>query len=168
MSNNPDPDLTLPSVVADLGGKYRQSRLMLTICFHPDTVRIGERACLTVGRGEQHWQLDRNSPDFLPAAVDGQRSGQALNDQGISRTALQLNYRDSSLLLGRDSSACRCQVNGQELDGELALGAEQLKAGVVILLAHRVLLLLREVPREGFCVLYSPRGYWLSGEFIDV
>ena len=163
MSNKPDIDLTLPSVVADLEGKYRPSRLMLTICFHPDADRIGERASLTIGKGEQQWQLGRKSPAFQPAAADGQQSGHALDDQGISRKALQLNYRDKSLRLARGPSASRCQVNGRELDGELALGPEQLKAGVVLLLAHRVLLLLREVAREdlsdkGHALISTLRG----------
>ena len=144
MTESSDTDLTQPSVVADLDGEYRQSCLMLTIAFHPNANRIGE---VSSPCAEQKWILGRNNPDFHdPAEPIKQLSSRSLEDLCISRNALRLEYKEGSVTLGRASLACRCQINGRELDDELILSNAQLKEGVTIFLAYRVLLLLREVP----------------------
>ena len=151
MAVKPDSKSTLPSVVADLGGKYQRFRLMLTIAFHPETHRIGEIASFGLVRGKQSWELGRNSPDFSPPGAQmTDATGQSLDDQGVSRKALHFAYRGKSLLITRNSSASRCQVMGEELLDERLLDPEQLRAGVAIFLGFRVLLLLREVSDSDF------------------
>ena len=146
MTNKPDTELTLPSVVADLAGGYCSSQLMLTISFHPDPGRVGEAAILPLGRGKQHWELGRNKPEFRPRdEMSNQLAGSPIDDPGISRKALRLEYSKDSLRLNRGTSSCRCQVNGEELTHELTLNGDQLKAGVFIMLAHRVVFILREI-----------------------
>lgn len=143
MTEISDTDLTQPSVVADLDGEYHQSYLMLTIAFHPDTNRIGD---VSSPCAEQHWNLGRNNPDFHdPADSVELQLPRSLADLCISRKALALEYKERSVILSRPSLSCRCQINGLELDGEIILSNEQLKAGVTIFLAYRVLLLLREI-----------------------
>ena len=97
MTNKPDTELTLPSVVADLAGGYRPSQLMLTISFHPDPGRVGEAAILPLGRGKQHWELGRNKPEFCPRdEMSNQLAGSPIDDPGISRKALRLEYSKDS------------------------------------------------------------------------
>ncbi len=44
MLPTPDADLTLPSIAAALNRRYAADELVLTIIFHPDMSRIGQRA----------------------------------------------------------------------------------------------------------------------------
>jgi DNA-binding NtrC family response regulator len=164
MTATPDSKSTLPSVVADLGGKYQRSRLMLTIAFHPETHRIGEIASFGLVRGKQSWELGRNSPDFSPPGAQmTDATGQSLDDQGVSRKALHFAYRGKSLLITRNSSASRCLVMGEELLDERLLDPEQLRAGVAIFLGFRVLLLLREVVGTDFAASAPPASSALKG-----
>jgi len=142
MTENLPDDFTLPSVVADLERGYGQPRLLLTIIFHPDVTRIGEQAFPVEHGSAQSGVVGRNQPGFSRSVVG---SGISLGDPHISREALVIDRQADSLVLRRDSGASRCQVDGRELDGEAVLSDQQLHQGVVIFLAHRVVLLLREI-----------------------
>jgi hypothetical protein len=101
MTRETDADLTLPSVVASLRGQYDQQALVLTIIFHPDTSRIGEQATLfdsdsSRERGPQ--VLGRLGPDFCRS--DRQRAS-PLEDQHVSRRALEFNWQGKELLIER-------------------------------------------------------------------
>lgn len=149
MSSISDVDLTLPSVVANLVGSYQISALMLTIAFHPDTDRIGESVLLFVDQGVTQLHLGRGVPLFSGAQdVEQRNAARALNDRHISRKTLQLDYSGDSLVLSRDTDACRCQVGGVELENSLSVSAESLNAGISLFLANRILLVLRRVVRE--------------------
>lgn len=149
MTETPDKDHTLPTVVADLEGRQPNSYLQLTIIFHPDTRRIGETAVLPPGRDGDVVAFGRYGPLF-----DSLSGGQAaaLGDPHVSRLALSLTHDGGSLLLQREVAVCRCQVMGRELDRRLILQPEQLQAGVPVMLAHRVVLLLRRVPKLEQCL----------------
>ena len=145
MTDHPDADITLPSVVAALPASYRERALTLTIVFHPDTSRIGESAVLAAGSGETrsgetHCILGRRSPAF---------AGRPLEEQHVSRRALELSRCGEGLRLRRLPGASRARVAGRELlEDDLLLSREQLLAGVPLLLSHSVVLSLRlaEVP----------------------
>ena len=144
-----DSDLTLPSVVADLDGSNLPSQLMLTISFHPDTSRIGESVSLALDRVKQRWKFGRKTPEFrLRNEMSNQSMGRAIEDPHISRNALEIEYHNGSVRLDRTASASRCQVGGVEVTREMTLSDDQLKAGVAIFLAHRVVLLLRKISAD--------------------
>ncbi|MEH6571454.1 MAG: sigma-54 factor interaction domain-containing protein, partial [Halioglobus sp.] len=145
MTKNPDLDPTLPSVVADLNGKYSRKRLTLTIAFHPDTRLIGGAVHLDCEGGKQDWVLGRNLPVFSVVGDGrGESVAESLGDLHISRAALRLTYTRNCVAVERQSRACRCQVNGRELADKVSLDTALLEEGVVIFLAHRVVLVLRQ------------------------
>jgi two-component system nitrogen regulation response regulator GlnG len=140
MHNNSDADLTLPSVVAALPGRVREQELLLTIVFHPDTTRIGETAVVQHKPGSPPWILGRRGPAF---GRDGRSDAFPLADQYISRQALEFAYGNGGLVVGKVADSSRCRVAGGELGDSMELDREQLLAGVPLLLAHTVVLLLR-------------------------
>ncbi|MCB1853283.1 MAG: sigma-54-dependent Fis family transcriptional regulator [Halieaceae bacterium] len=136
-----DNELTLPSVVATLGERHADRRLALTLIFHPQTARIGERAWLPrLREGDSPWILGRRSPDF---GRDGQTEPGPLEELHVSRQALALSAEGDGLLLRRLPASSRCRVAGRELEGEVYLTGEQLQRGVPLLMGHAVVLLLR-------------------------
>ena len=130
MTKNPDLDPTLPSVVADLNGRYSRKRLTLTIAFHPDTRLIGRSVRRDCEDGKQHWVLGRNMPLFEAVGNDpGENVAESLGDSHLSRAALQLTYTRNALRVERQSSACRCQRNGHELAEKISLDTALLEQG---------------------------------------
>lgn len=124
---------TLPSL-REFAAAYRQrARYYLTIVFHPESGRIGERVLLEFG-GSRELVVGRGMPVF--------DAGRPLDDPYISRRALTLRRVASGLQLSRPADASRCVAGGQELQGILSLAGEQLAAGVPLMLAHSVVLLL--------------------------
>ncbi len=138
-----DAELTLPSVMAALPGRYREEALEFTLAFHPDTRRIGESAVLSRGGP---WTLGRLGPDF------GEPQGeepQPLQEPHVSRHALELAWQGERLHLRRFAGSSRCRLGGRELDGSIELDRQVLRRGVPVVLGHAVVLLLRlSVPRQ--------------------
>ena len=64
MMRRADTDLTLPSIIAVLGGAPARLDLVLTIIFHADTARIGHKAVVPLQTGDVPWVLGRCSPEF--------------------------------------------------------------------------------------------------------
>jgi len=146
MSTSVDPDLTLPSLVEALSGRESEPQVLLTIIFHPDTRRIGEMAPLVVPAGSQPWVLGRYSPAFGRGDATGTVA--PLGEDHVSRRALEVAVDADRLVLRRPEGSSRCRVGGRELEGAVALAPGQLQAGVALLLAHSVVLLLRLAPRN--------------------
>jgi DNA-binding NtrC family response regulator len=135
-----DSDVTLPSIIASLRGRYEEQVLVLTIIFHPDTARIGHTAVLTPETDKTPCVLGRRGPNFR--GPDG-HSPRPLEDLHISRSALQFIAHGKSLTIRRFEPSSRCRVGTSELYDTVELESEQLRAGVPILLAHNIVLLLR-------------------------
>ena len=93
-----DMDLTLDSIPASAPCSYAAQELVLTILFHPDTTRIGQRVEVPKLVGNAPWVLGRRGPAFQ--APGGDRSI-ALEDGHISRRALQLIYNGKALTIRR-------------------------------------------------------------------
>lgn len=143
MSTNPDADLTLPSVVAALRGSDLERRLVLTIIFHPDTSRIGERAQIPDLAAAEPFVLGRRSPAFtrgvnLPAAP--------LEERHVSRQAISVHRDAAGWVLRRLPDSSRCRIAGTELHDTVELSADRLRQGVRIILGHSVVLFLRLTP----------------------
>jgi two-component system nitrogen regulation response regulator GlnG len=117
--------------------------LVLTVIFHPDTRRIGARVTLPSRLPAQGWLLGRHEPDF--AGRDG--AGQPLRDPHVSRQALCFRRAGGRLVIERCPGSSRASLAGDELRGTRSFERQALRAGVPVLFAHSVLLLLHLAPR---------------------
>ena len=135
-------DTTLPSVFAQLTPSPARRVRALTLVFHPDVARIGERA-LFQGTSRKAVVLGRQSPAFTRS---GSASGAPLADPYISRQALRLQFHREGVTLTPLPGACRCRFNGEWAQEAREFAAADLRRGIVLQLAHSVVLLLRELP----------------------
>ncbi|MFT4520353.1 MAG: DNA-binding NtrC family response regulator [Halioglobus sp.] len=142
MLDTQDIDLTLPSLVSSGRGAYKNKNreLVLTIVFHPDTSRIGQRAIVTRQKGTTPFVLGRYSPSFCRL---GDQEAYALDDRHVSRRALQLIYEDKILTVRRFEGASRCRFGEKELTASVELDVDQLAEGIPLLLGHSIVLMLR-------------------------
>ncbi len=135
-------DQTLPEV-PPLRRSHAARKLALTILYHPDTSRIGERAPFNGGTESD---LSRLQPQFAPVRGDGAQ--RPLADSYLSRSPVSFRWQGASLLLVPPMTGTSLKVNGVEQGTSLSLDAEQLDRGVVLCLAHRLVLLLHHAPEE--------------------
>lgn len=162
---NLEPGETLPSVADAFPDYGSASVLSLTIVFHPQLSRIGESARLTAQAmsGKRALVLGRNSLNFARAGLDASPA-LPLQDHYISRRALEFEECSiggaTSVKLRRAQGASRCRVDGQELQSDVELSAQQLQVGVAIYLAHTVVLMLRYQPP---CVTFESEPVALRG-----
>ncbi len=135
-------DTTLPSVFAQLTASPARRVRALTLVFHPDVARIGERV-LFQGVSRKAAVLGRQSPAFTRS---GRASGDPLADPYISRQALRIQFHKAGVTLTPLPGACRCRFNGEWAQEAREFSAADLRRGIVLQLAHSVVLLLRELP----------------------
>lgn len=104
-------------------------------------------------------ELSRRSPDFAPP---GRTLGQPLDDPHLSRTPITLAGRsDGGVCVVRNGCTTSIEVGGQRLTDRVDLTAAQVAAGVDLVLADSVALLLHVVS-VGDSPL--PPGFGLVGE----
>jgi two-component system nitrogen regulation response regulator GlnG len=161
MLTSDEADLTLPSVIASLASRYGAVEPVLTIIFHPDTARIGQRAVVKRTPTNSPWILGRRSPLFGGADAPVPL---ALDDPHISRRALQFTVHSNRVTIERIESSSRCRVGRSELSDTVELNLEQLRTGVPLLLGHSIVLLLRlgyATPgdRAGHCAGHPLHGH---------
>ncbi len=113
----------------------------LTILYHPDLERTGERALLSglASHGEE--LLSRSHPDFVPPDRPLHRP---LENYYLSRRPVHLlpGPEPGSIRLVRGDSKTPVAANGQHLAEERTFSAREIEQGVVLLLAGRIVLLL--------------------------
>lgn len=139
-------DATLPSVFARLALNQARTARVVTIVFHPDPQRIGER-WLVPQRSGRAQLLGRQQPLFSPAAAGDARP---LDDPHVSRQALSLAFSPTGVTIAPLPAACRCRIDGCWVSAAQTLDRAALRRGIALQLAHSVVLLLREqtVPPE--------------------
>ncbi|MBV8200786.1 MAG: sigma-54-dependent Fis family transcriptional regulator [Acidobacteria bacterium] len=130
----------------------------LTVLWHPDLERVGERALLSglaLGREEA---ISRNAPVF--AATEPPLAASAeprpLADPFLSRQPIRLVPAGDlgAVRLVRDGSRTPVIAGGVPVHGALELGAADVERGTVLLLGNRVALLLHQVdPAPPHCGL---------------
>ncbi len=123
-------DLPQPDVVA------------LTVAFHPDVSRIGERTHL--GRRDKgaHCELSRAAPEFTPPNAV---SGRPLQDRFLSRRPVHLVVDQQGVELQRAASPTAVRLDGTAVQDTARVATAALSKGVVIELGDRIVLLLHEV-----------------------
>jgi two-component system nitrogen regulation response regulator GlnG len=112
----------------------------LTLLYHPQMARAGERSRLPGLGGRDELQLSRLQPDFFAKdAVEGHPIG----DRFVSRSPILLRGLGSGAVeIARPPDGMWLQVDGAEVEASVTLLPERLEAGVLIELAHRVVCLL--------------------------
>jgi two-component system nitrogen regulation response regulator GlnG len=126
----------------------------LTVLFHPDVERIGERAPLSALLAGREEGLSRAEPNFFPLGQPGsagKQRGQPLGDPYLSRRPIKLvpgpERGSVRLLCGETGTRVSIEGAGSESAGAVHdLSAADVDRGVVLLLANRVVLLLSRLP----------------------
>ena len=160
MQESFETDLTLPPVVASRLTRNRSEELVLTIAFHPQTSRIGQRVVVPVTGSGEPWIVGRRSPGFAGLAEEDPLP---LRDRYISRRALQFLYQGGRLTICRLKGASRCRLGDTEIFDSVELDRDQLREGVPLLLGHSVVLLLRLGRRAQIADCLHPQTKSLHG-----
>jgi len=120
----------------------------LTVLYHPDVSRVGERVALTGLAAGRIERLARGEPDFSPPGRPGRTP---LGDTYLSRRPILLTAGagPGGVRIERADSRTAVEVNGVPLDGEREIALPELERGVVLLLAERIVLLLHPLDPLG-------------------
>jgi two-component system, NtrC family, nitrogen regulation response regulator GlnG len=151
---------------ADLpeGERRRRARVRtpaLTLLYHPDLSRVGERAVLAglaAGRTEH---LSRLEPGFTPLHRNDPRP---LENRHLSRSPLLLRRpaeSGGSLELSTAETRTRVTADGVPVQETVTFSAADVERGVVLELADRVVLLLHAFHSTP---VYTPERFGLVGD----
>lgn len=117
--------------------------LALTVAYHPQLDRVGERAYLTGPAGEPT-PLSRTEPEFVAA---GDSSGEPLNDDYISRKPIYFTVLpDGALRIDMGEGKTAVTIGGRSITKSAMLSAKDIARGVVLGIGKRVVLLLHSIP----------------------
>ena len=112
----------------------------LTILYHPDLTRVGERALLTGLESGRTFELSRLEPAF---AAPGARDSRPLADPKLSRApVLMRGVRERAVTIECGDSRTPVIANGLPIAGSAQFSRADLENGVVLLLGRRIVLLL--------------------------
>jgi two-component system nitrogen regulation response regulator GlnG len=118
----------------------------LTVTWHPDPERIGDRAPVPELSSSGTLSLSRLKPDF---GAPGAAERRPLTDPNLSRTPITLRAAGDHLEIHQGKSGTPVLVDGQPLSARCRLPLESLDRGVSLTLANRVVLLLHRLrPRS--------------------
>jgi two-component system nitrogen regulation response regulator GlnG len=138
-------ELTLPEVVASLRGEP-DSKLALTVLYHPEPGRIGAMAPLQPSGGHGIEAVSRLEPLF--SSANRKDPPMPLADPYLSRTPLEVDAGDAGVTFRAPAGRGSFKIDGRLLVGEALLGWDEIQSGVVISLSHRVVLLLHPHTEE--------------------
>jgi len=147
-------DLTTRTAVIPEYPGVTETILRVTVIYHPDPDRIGDYYELAANQSKL--AIGRSSPAFV--SISGDHADRPLNDAHISRSPVQFQLGNSTLTADRQPGGSRVQIGTREVKTEpLQLEVGQLVEGVSVMLAHRVVLLLRySAPRSQLTRSASP------------
>jgi two-component system nitrogen regulation response regulator GlnG len=135
----------------DSGGGVPIASLLvpgLTVLAHPDVQRVGERVLLVGLPAGREEVISRREPLF---SAPGSGILRPLADPFLSRRPLRLaaGPEPGSLVLDGRESGTAVMAGGGPVAGERVFSAAEVDRGVVLLLAHRVVLLLSRLDPVG-------------------
>ncbi len=135
----------------------------LTVLYHPDLQRIGERVALPGLVSGREELLSRREPLF---SQSGQALVRPLGDAYLSRRPVRLaGAASGAVLLDCREASTAVAVDGEPVTGVRELSAAEVERGAVLLLANRIVLLLSRLdplPPAGL------PGFGLVGESLPV
>ncbi len=131
----------------------------LTVLYHPDPGRVGERVTLHELATGSGIELSRVQPRF---AAPGEERGESLDDVFLSRKPVRLLHdaRAERIRVVTGSSPTRLIVDGVPVRDELTVSPVDVERGVVLELGGRVVLLLHLLGDSGT----SGERYGLIGD----
>jgi two-component system nitrogen regulation response regulator GlnG len=109
----------------------------LTILFHPQPRRVGARAYLGQTMRGQEARLSRLEPEFEQPG-----SREPLNDPYLSRRPIRFLPVPGGIEIRLDEDHMRIALNGDLVDSSRTLSLAEIRTGVVLEIAGRVVLLL--------------------------
>jgi DNA-binding NtrC family response regulator len=118
------------------------SVVMLTVLYHPDLERVGERAALPQLDAGREAPLSRDQPLFEQPAGGKRR---ALADACLSRTPITIAPWRDGARLERGESRTKVMTAGELTEGPVTWSGEALRRGVVLRLGGQIVLLLHRV-----------------------
>ena len=132
----------------------------LTILYHPDPGRVGDRALLSALADGRIVPLSRLEPELAPP---GQAEGSPLGDRHLSRSPIRISPVDDAgaLRLSVDETRTRVVADGTPVTEARVFSQQDVERGVVLELAERVVLLLHTFPAQPFD---APERFGLAGE----
>ena len=132
----------------------------LTLLFHPETRRVGERVLLGGLPAGRTVYLSRTEPEL---AHPGENLFRPLEDRHVSRSPLRLATADETgaIRLSIGESRTRVAADGVPVMDNRVFSPRDLERGVVLELAGRIVLLLHLVPVQAFQI---PERYGLVGD----
>lgn len=137
--------VTGPGRISLTGGS-RDDRLVFTVAFHPVREVIGRRAECPLRRSGNAITLGRDAPSF---SLPGSDQAQALLDPHVSRRAIRITGGGLQWQIARLQGSSRLSVDGRDTFDHVVIDAARLRAGVRLMLAHSVVLLMRLEPVSG-------------------
>ncbi|HWN45137.1 MAG TPA: sigma 54-interacting transcriptional regulator, partial [Thermoanaerobaculia bacterium] len=144
------------------GDRRQQTRSRvpaLTILYHPDFRRVGERAQLAALMEGHPVSLSRLEPEF---SQPGEPASQPLSDRHLSRSPLRLTAAlESGVHLAVGESRTWVLADGQPIPESRTFSSLELETGIVLELAGRVVLLLHTLPPV---TNEAPESFGLVGE----
>ncbi len=126
----------------------------LTVLYHPNLHRVGERVVLSELASGLDAEIGRQRPQFCPPGSHGgtprggkphggkPRDGAPLGDRSLSRQPFRLRAIGDHLELDASATRTRVVADGERVTGPRQITANALEHGVVLELARRVVLLL--------------------------
>ncbi|MCG8420533.1 MAG: sigma-54 dependent transcriptional regulator [Proteobacteria bacterium] len=112
----------------------------LTIVYHPELCRIGDRMFLGELLAGREARISRNEPVFTSP---GQSRGAALTESHLSRRPICLRMSErGGVVVDVGETRTRVAIDEQRVINSHEVSAEQMKRGAVLELASRLLLLL--------------------------
>jgi DNA-binding NtrC family response regulator len=117
--------------------------LSLTILYHPQLDRVGDRIVLDGLAPERPFAISRTEPAFARPGASG---GEPLGDEHLSRKPIHLVLcEDGGARIDIAESSTAVSLRGARLAGSRKITAEEIARGVVLELGHRVVLLIHRV-----------------------
>src|SRR5215210_2682957 len=131
---------------AAAGERRKQARTRipaLTILYHPDLSRVGERSLLRELLEGRTAHLSRLEPAFEPPGRVDFRIPRPLGDRHLSRSPLQIRRTgDGGLHLSVSETRTRVTADGVPIQESRAFPGRDVERGIVLELGDRVVLLL--------------------------
>jgi len=119
---------------------HHAPKLTLTIAYHPNLDRVGERALFDDVAANSPLALSRIEPSFAPR---GSAKGMPLEDDHLSRKPIYFHVTSNgSVRIELGESTTSISIGGQRLNESAELSARDIARGVVLVVGQRIVLLL--------------------------
>ena len=120
----------------------------LTILYHPDLERIGERVALAGLAAGREELLSRSEPPFAPPG-QGKAERRPLADPFLSRRPIRIipsaSGSEGAIRLDCTETGTRVAVDGEPVEGVREISDAEIERGAVLLLSNRIVLLLSRI-----------------------